>query len=59
MPSCFFVLMRLFLRVDGVLYKMLDTRLFHEFGKDYMIRECMEKQSTFDELPVFLSIIFT
>lgn len=50
MPSCFFVLMRLFLRVDGVLYRMLDTRLFHEFDKDYMIREFMEKENSFDEL---------
>lgn len=30
MPSSFFVLLRFFLRVDGVLIRMNDTRLHHE-----------------------------
>lgn len=33
MPSSFFVLLRFFLRVDGVLIRMNDTRLYHEVRK--------------------------
>ncbi|KAF7302043.1 hypothetical protein MIND_00770700 [Mycena indigotica] len=32
MPTCFFVLARFTLRVDGVLFRIRDTRVFHEFG---------------------------
>jgi len=39
MPSCFFVLMRLFLRVDNSLLRIHDTRLFHKFGEATCIRE--------------------
>jgi type 2A phosphatase activator TIP41 len=34
MPSCWFVLSREFLRVDGALLRIRDTRLFHRFGDD-------------------------
>lgn len=30
MPTSFFLLMRFFLRVDGVLIRINDTRLYHE-----------------------------
>lgn len=30
MPSSFFLLLRFFLRIDGVLIRMNDTRLYHE-----------------------------
>jgi len=39
MPSSFFVLMRLFLRVDNSLVRIHDTRLFHKFGEPTCIRE--------------------
>ncbi|XP_014679923.1 PREDICTED: TIP41-like protein [Priapulus caudatus] len=44
MPGKFFVLLRFFLRVDGVLIRMNDTRLYHENDKNYMIREYTSKQ---------------
>ena len=39
MPDCFFVLLRFFLRVDNVYVRFYDTRLYHEFGRDFMVRE--------------------
>ncbi|XP_040265388.1 TIP41-like protein [Bufo bufo] len=46
MPSSFFILLRFFLRVDGVLIRMSDTRLYHECDKTFMLREytCRESQ---------------
>lgn len=32
MPSCWFVLSRFFVRVDGTIIRIRDTRLFHRFG---------------------------
>lgn len=46
MPTCFFLLMRYFLRVDGLLARIHDTRLFHECGTDYLLREYREKESS-------------
>ncbi|XP_028322416.1 TIP41-like protein isoform X2 [Gouania willdenowi] len=50
MPTSFFVLLRFFLRVDGVLIKINDTRVYHEAGKDYMLREFSTRESKIAEL---------
>ena len=34
MQSSIFLLLRFFLRVDGVLVRINDTRLYHEVGAD-------------------------
>ncbi|GAB5586633.1 Tap42 interacting protein [Umbelopsis nana] len=47
MPSCFFVLLRFFLRVDDVLFRINDTRIYHEFGTDCVIREYTSKEEHF------------
>eukprot|EP01104_Vermistella_antarctica_P014776 TRINITY_DN4706_c0_g1_i2.p1 TRINITY_DN4706_c0_g1~~TRINITY_DN4706_c0_g1_i2.p1 ORF type:complete len:257 (-),score=66.51 TRINITY_DN4706_c0_g1_i2:51-821(-) len=39
MPTCLFVLLRFWMRLDDVLFRVIDTRLYHEFGKDYVVRE--------------------
>ncbi|ORY20915.1 TIP41-like family-domain-containing protein [Naematelia encephala] len=39
MPHCFFILMRLFVRVDGVLFRIHDVRIYHAFGSGEVIRE--------------------
>ncbi|OBZ89154.1 TIP41-like protein [Choanephora cucurbitarum] len=44
MPSCFLVLQRFFLRVDDVLFRVNETRLYHEFGQDYFVREFTSKE---------------
>lgn len=50
MPNCLFVLQRFFLRVDGVVYKMYDTRFFLEFHKPYCIREFQKREATYDDI---------
>ncbi|KAI9486988.1 MAG: TIP41-like family-domain-containing protein [Benjaminiella poitrasii] len=50
MPSCFLVLQRFFLRVDDVLFRINDTRLYHEFGKDYIVREYSSKEAHYNEI---------
>ncbi|KAL4608724.1 TIP41-like protein-like [Arapaima gigas] len=45
MPTSFFVLLRFFLRVDGVLIRINDTRVYHEAGKNYMLREFSTRES--------------
>jgi len=50
MPSFFFVLMRFYLRVDGVLVRVNDTRLFHEAGQDFIVREYSSRENKVDTL---------
>ncbi|KAJ1835634.1 Tap42 interacting protein [Coemansia sp. RSA 2706] len=50
MPSGFFVLMRFFLRVDGVLFRIYDTRLHHCFGSTRVVREFSRRQAPFDDV---------
>ncbi|RWS29682.1 TIP41-like protein [Leptotrombidium deliense] len=39
MKERFLVLLRYFLRVDNVIVKINDTRYYHEFGSNYLLRE--------------------
>ena len=39
MADCFYVLLRFYLRTDGVSVRIFDTRIFHEFGTDFIHRE--------------------
>ncbi|KAE8607994.1 hypothetical protein XENTR_v10011354 [Xenopus tropicalis] len=50
MPTSFFLLLRYFLRVDGVLIRMNDTRLYHEADKTFMLREYTSKESKISNL---------
>ncbi len=50
MNNCFFGLLRSYLRVDNVLVRIMDTRIFHMFGTNYIFREFQVKENTFDEL---------
>lgn len=44
MKQNFFVLLRFFLRVDQVLIRMNDTRIYWETGMDHLLREYAEKE---------------
>lgn len=46
MPSCFFVLLRFFLRVENQLFRIIDCRIFHKFNSDLIIREVSTREST-------------
>lgn len=59
MPSSFFILLRYFLRVDNVLIKINDTRLYHEFENNYIIREYTSRESKVDELKVGIYNLLT
>ncbi|KAG0365192.1 TIP41-like family-domain-containing protein [Gamsiella multidivaricata] len=47
MPSCFLILLRFFLRVDDVLFRIHDTRIYHRFGINTVIRECSTRESSY------------
>jgi type 2A phosphatase activator TIP41 len=50
MDDCFFVLLRSYVRVDHVLVRILDTRIFHQFGTNFLIRDFQQKESTYNQL---------
>jgi len=50
MPTSFFILQRFFLRVDGVVIRVFDTRIYHEAHTNYLIREYTEKESLVKDL---------
>lgn len=52
MPTGLFVLMRFFLRVDGVLVRINDTRVYHEFGTSHMIREFTSREGDLKEMKI-------
>ncbi|KAF9954776.1 hypothetical protein BGZ72_004283 [Mortierella alpina] len=47
MPSCFFILLRFFLRVDDVLFRIYDTRVYHQFGTNSVLRECSSRENSY------------
>ncbi|XP_077449377.1 TIP41-like protein isoform X1 [Stigmatopora argus] len=59
MPTSFFTLLRFFLRVDGVLIRINDTRLYHEAGQKYMLREFCTRESSIAELKSIPASQFT
>lgn len=50
MPTCFLVLLRFWLKIDKVLFKIFDTRIFHNFEKNYILREFQHKESPFESI---------
>lgn len=50
MPNSFYILQRFFLRVDNVVIRAYDTRIYHEADKNYLIREYSEKESLVKDL---------
>ncbi|CAI9286900.1 unnamed protein product [Lactuca saligna] len=53
MPSCWFLLLRFWLRVDGALMRLRDTRVFCTFNqnsKPLIIREICWRETSFKAL---------
>uniref|UniRef100_A0A0G4HFW3 TIP41-like protein n=1 Tax=Chromera velia CCMP2878 TaxID=1169474 RepID=A0A0G4HFW3_9ALVE len=50
MPKFWFVLIRQEVRVDRVMVRQIDTRIFHLKGSRHVIREFLWREATFDEL---------
>lgn len=56
MPNSFFVLLRFFLRVDNVMVRINDTRLFYDFNTNYVLREFTNKECGVKELNLPLTM---
>lgn len=52
MPSGFFALLRYFLRVDGVMMRIHDTRFYKAIECDYILREVCRRELYTTEIPV-------
>jgi type 2A phosphatase activator TIP41 len=50
MDDCFFVLLRSYVRIDSVIVRILDTRLYHEFGSNRILRDFSHMEATYEEL---------
>lgn len=50
MPHSFFILYRLFLRVDNVLFRMYDIRIYHQFGTDEVVREVCGMEAGYEDI---------
>ncbi|KAM6970065.1 TIP41-like protein [Aplochiton taeniatus] len=64
MPTSFFLLLRFFLRVDGVMIRINDTRLYHEAtslqaGQNFMLREFSTRESNISELQNVPAALYT
>lgn len=45
-----FILSRFFLRIDHVLFRIFDVRLYHALGSGEVIRELKGRQAGYDEV---------
>lgn len=52
----FLILLSHYLRVDQVTFKRNTIRYYHEFGRDFMIRECKSCEDPFDAIMSRLSL---
>ncbi|XP_049864962.1 TIP41-like protein [Pectinophora gossypiella] len=52
MPSYWYVLLRYFLRVDDVLVRSFETRMFHMLNTNYVLREFTAKESKASDLKI-------
>jgi type 2A phosphatase activator TIP41 len=50
MPTCYYILMRQWLRVDNVLLRIIDTRFYHHFDTNYITRERSIHEETFENI---------
>jgi len=50
MPSSYFILLRYFLRVDDVLIRMNDTRIYHEAGTNFLLQEYSSKEKMMKDI---------
>ena len=50
MKDNFLGLMRCYLRVDNMLVRNIDTKIYHKFGSDYIMRNFTVKEKNYDEI---------
>lgn len=59
MPSGFYILLRNFVRVDGVLIKINDTRFHHEIENNYILKEFTTRGAKIEALKHIPPPLFT
>lgn len=57
MPSFVYILARFYLRIDDVLVRMNDTRIYHDYRKNYLIREYTNREAKIKNLNLPLPVI--
>lgn len=57
MPSSFFILARFYLRIDGALVRINDTRVYHELNRRYLLREYTNRESKLENLNLPMATI--
>jgi type 2A phosphatase activator TIP41 len=50
MADCFFIMLRHYLRVDDVVVRLCDTRLFHSYDSRYILREFQVKEAPYTSI---------
>jgi type 2A phosphatase activator TIP41 len=50
MEDCFFGLIRHYLRVDEVIIRIYDTRIYHDFKWNYILREFTVREDTWENI---------
>lgn len=59
MQSGFFILQRFFLRVDHVIIKICDTRIYYEIGNSYFLRQFQIREQNYAGLIHLEPQVFT
>lgn len=54
MASGYFILLRFYLRVDGVLVRVHDTRIYCDYTKNYLLREYSVRECPYNQIKVCL-----
>ncbi|XP_041352003.1 TIP41-like protein isoform X2 [Gigantopelta aegis] len=57
MPTSFFILLRFYMRVDDVIVRLNDTRIYHEAEKNYILREFTSRDEKIENLKVPIHIL--
>ncbi|CAD8142067.1 unnamed protein product [Paramecium octaurelia] len=50
MGDCFFGLIRSYLRIDDVLIRIFDTRIYHQFNWDYVLRDFTHREDSWTNI---------
>ena len=50
MKDCYFILLRSYIRIDHVIVRILDTRIFHKFTDNFLIRDFSHREATYSQL---------
>jgi len=50
MADSLYMLIRNYVRLDNMFVRIIDTRIYHEYGTDILLREFQYKENTFEEL---------